>query len=62
MELTLKPTDLSMPRSKEIVVGFWIVTALLCLQIGFTAYAQLRLPQVADGEQSPFQGWYVWNF
>src|SRR5204863_590779 len=49
MELTLrKPTDLSMSRSKGIVVGFWIVTALFCLQIGFTAYAQLRLPQVAD--------------
>ena len=26
----------------------WIVTALFCLQIGFTAYAQLRLPQVAE--------------
>ena len=36
-----------MPRSKGIVIGFWIVTALFCLQIGFTAYAQLRLPQVA---------------
>ena len=35
-------------RSKGIVIGFWIVTALFCLQIGFTAYAQLRLPQVAD--------------
>ena len=48
MELTLqKPTDLSMSRSKGIVVGFWILTAIFCLQIGFTAYAQLRLPQVA---------------
>ena len=44
----LSPTDLSMPRSKGIVIGFWIVTALFCLQIGFTAYAQLRLPQVAE--------------
>ena len=44
----LLPTDLSTPRSKGIVVGFWIVTALFCLQIGFTAYAQLRLPQVAE--------------
>jgi len=43
----LSSTDLSMPRSKRIVLGFWIVTALFCLQIGFTAYAQLRLPQVA---------------
>ena len=28
--------------------GFWIVTALFCLQRSFTAYAQLRLPQVAE--------------
>jgi hypothetical protein len=40
--------DLSLPRSKGIVIGFWMVTALFCLQIGFTAYAQLRLPQVAE--------------
>jgi hypothetical protein len=44
----LSPMDLSMPRSKGIVIGFWIATALFCLQIGFTAYAQLRLPQVAE--------------
>ncbi len=31
-----------------MVIGFWIVTALFCLQLGFTAYAQLRLPQVAE--------------
>jgi hypothetical protein len=37
-----------MPRAEGIVIGFWIATALFCLQIGFTAYAQLRLPQVAD--------------
>src|ERR687889_1989447 len=49
MELTLQnPTDVSMSRSKGIVIAFWIVTALFCLQIGFTAYAQLRLPQVAE--------------
>jgi hypothetical protein len=34
------------PRAKTIV--YWIVTALFCLQMGFTAYAQLRLPQVAE--------------
>ena len=48
---TLSPMDLSMPRSKAIVIaswGFWTVTALFCLQIGFTAYAQLSLPQVAE--------------
>jgi hypothetical protein len=37
-----------MSRSNRVVAGFWIVTALFCLQIGFTAYAQLRLPQVAQ--------------
>ena len=36
------------PRPKGMVVGFWITTVLFCLQIGFTAYAQLRLPQVAE--------------
>jgi hypothetical protein len=46
--LALSATDLGMSRSKGIVAGFWIVTALFCLQIGFTAYAQLRLPQVAE--------------
>jgi hypothetical protein len=40
--------DLSLPRYKGIVIAFWTVTALFCLQIGFTAYAQLSLPQVAD--------------
>jgi DoxX-like family len=37
-----------MPRSKGLVIGFWIATALFCLQMGFTAYAQLKLPQVAE--------------
>src|SRR5258705_6832607 len=37
-----------MPRSKGIVIGFGIVTALFCLQTGFTAYPQLRLPQVGE--------------
>ena len=37
-----------MARSKATAIGFWIATALFCLQMGFTAYAQLRLPQVAD--------------
>src|SRR5450432_395161 len=40
--------DLSMRRSKGMVIGFWIVTALFCLQMCFTAYAELRLPQVAE--------------
>ena len=33
--------------SKKTVIGYWIVTALFGLQIAFTGYAQLRLPQVA---------------
>lgn len=37
-----------MNRSKGVLIGFWVVTAVFCLQIGFTAYAQLALPQVAD--------------
>ena len=36
-----------MPRAKATIAGFWIATVLFCLQMGFTAYAQLRLPQVA---------------
>ena len=49
MEMTLpKPASLSLPRSRNIVVGFWIATGIFCLQIAFTAYAQLRLPQVAE--------------
>ena len=47
MESTLQKPVLS--GSKSIVIGFWIATALFCLQMGFTAYAELRLPQaVAD--------------
>jgi hypothetical protein len=42
------PLDLSLPRYKGMVIGFWTVTALFCLQVGFTAYAQLSLPQVAE--------------
>ena len=48
---TLSHMDLSMPRAKGIVIdlwGFWTITVLFCLQIGFTAYAQLSLPQVAE--------------
>ncbi|MBF5044526.1 DoxX family protein [Aggregicoccus sp. 17bor-14] len=37
-----------MPPSKAVRAAYWTVTALFCLQIGFTAYAQLALPQVAE--------------
>ena len=36
-----------MKASGWLVAGFWISTALFALQMSFTAYAQLRLPQVA---------------
>jgi hypothetical protein len=38
----------STKASRGLVAGFWIFTALFALQMGFTAYAQLKLPQVAD--------------
>jgi hypothetical protein len=44
----LSPMHLGISRSNGVVIGSWIATALFCLQIGFTAYAQLRLPQVAE--------------
>ena len=34
--------------NKTLEIAFWITTGLFCLQMGFTAYAQLRLPQVAE--------------
>jgi len=37
----------SLKRSRALAAGFWIFTVLFVLEIGFTAYAQLRLPQVA---------------
>ena len=32
---------------KTATIFYWIVTAIFCLQMAFTAYAQLRLPQLA---------------
>jgi DoxX-like family len=50
MELTLQNPALiaakTSPKAKTIV--FWIVTVLFCLQMSFTAYTQLCLPQVAQ--------------
>ena len=37
-----------MSRTKGTTIGFWIATGLFCLQMAFTAYAQLSLPQVAE--------------
>jgi len=50
MESTLHNSTLvaaeTTPKMKT--VAYWTVTALFCLQISFTAYAQLRLPHVAE--------------
>ena len=47
-----------MSRSKT-VIGFWIATALFCLQMSFTAWAELRLPQVADAfTHLAFPAWF----
>src|SRR5512146_891230 len=50
MESTLQNPALAAARTapKAETVVYWIVTALFCLQMSFTAYAQLRLPQVAE--------------
>jgi DoxX-like family len=49
MESTLHKPALAAAKTtpKATAITYWIVTALFCLQMSFTAYAQLRLPQVA---------------
>jgi len=49
METTLPNPSLVVVRTtaRTETAVYWIVTALFCLQLGFTAYAQLSLPQVA---------------
>src|SRR3954470_1777644 len=50
MESTLQmPALVAGKTSREATtIIYWTVTALFCLQMSFTAYAQLRLPQVAE--------------
>ncbi len=49
MQPTLqRPALLAAKLPTTKTVAFWAVTALFCLQMTFTAYAQLRLPQVAE--------------
>jgi len=31
-----------------MTIAYWIVTAMFCVDMSFTAYAQLRLPEVAQ--------------
>jgi DoxX-like family len=49
MESTLENSAFATFKAggKAKVIIYWIITAVFCLQVGFTAYAQLRLPQVA---------------
>jgi len=49
METTLPQPTVVAPKTaaKATTIAYWIATALFCLQMSFTAYAQLRLPQVA---------------
>ena len=50
MESTLQNPALVAAKTsvKATNIVYWTVTALFCLQMSFTAYAQLRLPQVAE--------------
>jgi len=60
MESTLQNPALverTTPKARTIV--YWILTALFCLQIGFTAYAQLRFPQVSEAfTHLGFPAWF----
>jgi hypothetical protein len=49
MESTLQKPALvgAKTTAKTISIAYWLVTGLFCLQMSFTAYAELRLPQVA---------------
>lgn len=49
MESTLQSPHLPIARDARgtKLVAYWIMTGLFCLQMGFTAYAQLCLSQVA---------------
>ena len=49
MELTLqKPALVDKTTPKAQTIAYWLATAVLGLQLSFTAYAQLALPQVAE--------------
>jgi hypothetical protein len=48
MESTLRNSAaLSRREPKGTLIAFWVFTALFCLQMSFTTFAQLRVPQVA---------------
>jgi hypothetical protein len=48
MQSTLQTPALAAAKtSNAVTIVYWIVTVLFCVQMSFTAYAQLRLPAVA---------------
>lgn len=52
-----RKNPLESTKAKTIVD--WIVTALFCLQMSLTAYAELRLPQVAEAfTHLGFPAWF----
>jgi len=60
MESTMPKTAFAAGTNfKTGVALYWILTGLFCLQMGFTAYAQLTLPQVADSfAHLGFPAWF----
>ncbi|HEY2853387.1 MAG TPA: DoxX family protein [Gemmatimonadaceae bacterium] len=46
--LTPSRVERTTSRSRALRTGFWSFTTLFCLQMAFTAYAQLALPQVTE--------------
>lgn len=50
MESTMQRTAICAieSNSRAVTTLYWTVTVLFCLQMSFTAYAQLRLPEVAE--------------
>jgi hypothetical protein len=46
---TARMNELRMNESRRLLAAFWIVTALFCLEMSFTAYYELlRLPEAAQ--------------
>lgn len=50
MDTTMESSTIALSRTagRGAIFAYWGVTSVLCLQLGFTAYAQLQLPQVAE--------------
>jgi hypothetical protein len=62
MESTMDRSNLQstpLAAGKGLTITFWAVTGLFCLWLGFTAYAQLRVPAVADAfRELGFPGYF----